>query len=302
MSFKTSKKSDKILIIGLAESGKTTIIKVVTEGFKPNKKAGYTATLNYERKETTLMGKQLTLFDLGGQVAFLDRFTGDLAEFIFSDVAALIFVVDVINVAELSRAKYYFDLAIKRITSFSPSAKLYCFLHKIDLINQAKIADISDNMKKYLMASVKNPIVFFETTVFTDSIFSSVGKIFGEASGATDITKELEKFVKENNDVIVSAQLFSENNVPLFGSESFSHIKPHQTRKGLHIIAKQLSSRDQNVNSMILETELNIFLMYLLRNGTTLILALNKQGLLNRPESVGSFYDKATKLAHKLYI
>ena len=176
------------------------------------------------------MGKKMTLFDLGGQVAFLDRFTGDLAEFIFSDVTALIFVVDLINVSELSRAKYYFDLAIKRISKFSPGAKLYCFLHKIDLIDHSKITDIAENMKKYLIVNIKLPIVFFETTVFTDSIFNAVGRIFGEASGATDVTKELEKFTKENHDVIVSAQLFAENNVPLFGSEGFSHVKPHQTR------------------------------------------------------------------------
>ncbi|MFX1514514.1 MAG: ADP-ribosylation factor-like protein, partial [Promethearchaeota archaeon] len=125
MNMSNNKTSDKILLLGLAESGKTTILKVVTEGYKPEKKAGYTATHNYERKYTSLFGTSVTFFDLGGQVAFLDRFTGELASFIFSEVSAFIFVIDTIQVGDLSRAKYYFELALTKLKDFSPSALCY---------------------------------------------------------------------------------------------------------------------------------------------------------------------------------
>ena len=94
MTLSSEAEADKIILLGLAESGKTTILKVVSEGYIPDKKAPYSATIDYERKNISLFGKTLTIFDLGGQKGFLDRFIGELAGFIFSKVKIMIFVVD----------------------------------------------------------------------------------------------------------------------------------------------------------------------------------------------------------------
>ena len=64
----------KIVIMGMAESGKSTIIDAVTKRIIPSRDARYKATINYQRKKLDILDKDLTIFDLGGQVLFLDRF------------------------------------------------------------------------------------------------------------------------------------------------------------------------------------------------------------------------------------
>ena len=68
----------KIIIMGMAESGKSTIIDAVTKRIIPSRNARYKATINYQRKKMEILETNLTLFDLGGQVLFLDRFTDNL--------------------------------------------------------------------------------------------------------------------------------------------------------------------------------------------------------------------------------
>ncbi|MFX0206669.1 MAG: ADP-ribosylation factor-like protein, partial [Candidatus Hodarchaeota archaeon] len=140
---------NKIIMLGLAESGKTTIINVVKEGHLPNGKVPYNATVDYERNKITLFGKTLTVFDLGGQKAFLDRFMGELAEYIFTNVNTLIFIVDIVEISKLSLSKYYLDLTVDRLNRYSPNASIYVFLHKIDLLIQNKMQDFCNDIKKY---------------------------------------------------------------------------------------------------------------------------------------------------------
>ena len=97
----SSKDKNKIIILGLAESGKSTIVKSFTEGHKSSQEGTYSATINYERKKYSFLGKELTVFDLGGQQSFIDRFTGSLAEFIFSEVRAFVFIIDVSKFEEI---------------------------------------------------------------------------------------------------------------------------------------------------------------------------------------------------------
>lgn len=161
---------DKILIMGLSQTGKTTIIKVITEGFVPQKKAKYTATIDYERKTHTIFGKEVSIFDLGGQKSFLDRFVGELAEFLFSNISSLVYIIDIEKVSKLSLAKYYLELALKNIKSYSPKANVSILLHKIDLIDQEKKDGFIKNFKSFINQGIDQKMHYYETSVFNNSI------------------------------------------------------------------------------------------------------------------------------------
>ena len=117
--------------MSLTMSGqRSTCYKILNEGWMPHKDHDSPPTIDYDRYEKTVLGIEFTLFNLGGQTAFLDRFIGELSEFIFSGVVSFIFSVDALEIKKLPKAKYYFDLALKKLTQYSPSASVFLFIHK----------------------------------------------------------------------------------------------------------------------------------------------------------------------------
>ncbi|MFX1514570.1 MAG: ADP-ribosylation factor-like protein, partial [Promethearchaeota archaeon] len=138
------------MILGLAESGKSTIIRSVIEGEKPKLGERYEATIRYQRKRKKIAGTELIIFDLGGQVRFLDRFIGDLSEFIFSEVSTFIFVIEPMKVAEFTRAKYYLEVSLEKLQQYSPNTIVYALVHKVDLIPSKLVEKVTNDVKKYL--------------------------------------------------------------------------------------------------------------------------------------------------------
>ena len=177
--------------MGLAQSGKTTIVKVTAEGMIPQKKADYTATLDYKRNTYDLFGTKVSMFDLGGQKSFLDRFIGELAEFVFSSVSALIFVVDVSNMDTISLAKYYYEMGKKTLKKYSPEAETKILLHKMDLIDAKKKADFITSVKEFLEFDKADEI--FETNVFDRSIFTAMERII---RGLNKEQESLDSFIQ----------------------------------------------------------------------------------------------------------
>ncbi|MFQ5821439.1 MAG: ADP-ribosylation factor-like protein [Candidatus Heimdallarchaeota archaeon] len=188
----SKRRTDKILLMGLAESGKSTIVSVAFEGHSPPPRgARYAATLDYVRKNIEVDGEKLTIFDVGGQKAFLDRFTGELAEFIFSDARALIFIVDLTKLGELSRAKFYIDKCITNLEKFSPDARIFLFLHKKDLITD-ELEFYEYTIKPALLSDVSVPVTYFFTSVYDKSIYEATEAVLG----SVDITtEELESLI-----------------------------------------------------------------------------------------------------------
>jgi GTPase SAR1 family protein len=189
--------------MGLAQSGKTTIVKVTAEGFVPQKKAEYTATLDYKRNTYELFGTKVSMFDLGGQKSFLDRFIGELAEFVFTNVSTLIFVVDVANMDTISLAKYYYSMGKKTLKKYSPKGKTKILLHKMDLIAKDKRDDFISSVKEFLEFDKSDTI--FETNVFDNSIFIAMEKIIKGLNTELDtFSGVLNRFKEDHADYLES--------------------------------------------------------------------------------------------------
>lgn len=300
-----SKDANKIVVLGLAESGKSTIINAVTDGTIPERGARYSATMNYERKTTTVLGKKLTLFDLGGQTSFLDRFTGELAEFVFSGVKAFIFVTDVTKFEEVSRAKYYLDLCLKNVDKYSPKSLKYIFLHKIDLVLESKQNEIYENMKEFLLSDYTGQINFHTTSIYSDKLFEVMGKIYSSLSGDyKSIDALLENFIQENSKIISFGQIYSTDGQPKTKIASITPLANSSINDFIHtanVLVQQLTQL-KNVNPLGITVEIDdeIFFIRFTLNKFITILAFFKKQMDQEKESISLLTNKINAFSLQL--
>jgi len=82
----SSELESKVVVLGLSQSGKTSIRQVVFEGFTPEATALNPATVRINRKLFNLAGGGINLFDIGGQTNYLNEIFQQYKERTFSDV------------------------------------------------------------------------------------------------------------------------------------------------------------------------------------------------------------------------
>ena len=259
--------------------------------------------MNYERKLTAILGKKISIFDLGGQVSFLDRFTGELAEFVFSNVKCLIFVVDITKFEEISRAKYYLDLCFKNIDKFSPDAYKYVFIHKSDLVKSDKLATIANNLKDFLIGNYKGKIEFYITTIYEESIFKAMGDVYAKVSGAYQtLDPILDQFVKKNPGIVKIGQIFTKEGTPLTKSEITQTTTINQLLPIINILTLQLNNATiDSVKSLFIEMLDDMYSITFTELGAIVFFCFSKKVMNEAKETIASLSNKVNFLTHHLY-
>ena len=296
----------KIVILGLAESGKSTMIQSVIEGIQPSNDDKYNATINYQRFSKIIYEIDFSFFDLGGQTRFLDRFTGDLSEFVFSgiDSGAFIFVLDALKVTELSRAKYYFELSLQKIKELSPNTKIYIFVNKMDLLPPESKIDVSNILQDYLLSESISYNEIFETSVFSESIFLAIGNVLCEVSGMEKkLLPILQKFIKKNSNIIPQIILMTTEGAILLiadNDRNLLKLSSKKIREAFISSTHQLSLRDDVTEDIILEEIDNELLSMLtfIDNGLSLMILFSKKGLKENPSYSSTIYDLTLSLSN----
>lgn len=245
--------------MGLAESGKTSILSVVFEGKKPKALSKYKATLNYFRSVETIIDVEFQFFDCGGQENFLSAFMKEQAEFIFSNVATLVWIADVTDFDRVSTSKYYFNLAVERIINYSPDASIFCFIHKLDLLLPEKRGEVIDTMKQFFVPSGDINIQYHGTSIFDQSVFIAVGELIQSLIHQGTTASTLSNAVRESmekNKEFVGIALFTNECVPVF-VESFENEKILFSTKLWNLNHDQIREKffTEKTFKMILETD-----------------------------------------------
>ena len=261
--------------MGLGASGKSSIEAVVFDGKTPMEVADYQATINYSRSTRNFIDSSFQIIDCGGQELFLSSFIGDHAEFIFTDVSILIWVVDLSNFDQVSTGKFYFDHAVKRLHEFSPNAEIFCFLHKSDLLNPAMHDEITANMKTFFTPPVELKIHFRLTSMHNDSVFLAVGemirRLIVQDSKGNSLSEAIHAFVRKN-DEIIGITFYNKEGLPLFthgGDRSRQVLQPSDLNSSNH--QRILSEFTRNsVFNITLETDRNFFIFKRVNKGLIL--------------------------------
>jgi Ras-related GTP-binding protein A/B len=208
----------KILFMGLGASGKSSIRSVVFEGKSLDDVKDYNATLNYTRSTKNIIDSAFQIFDCGGQESFISVFIGEQAEFIFSGVSILIWVVDVSNFDAVSTSKFYFDHAVTRLSEYSPDAVIFSLFHKMDLLLPDMRKQVSETMIQFFTPDKDIETFYRSTSIYDQSIFSVVGEIIQilikKNVRAKTVTEAIQQFVEQNAELSGIA-IYSEEGLPV---------------------------------------------------------------------------------------
>lgn len=166
----------KILFTGLSQSGKSSIIQTVFEGRSPDMTTELRATVGFIRKQIDYEGISLYVFDLGGQVSYIEEAFGPLRESIFSNLAHLIFVIDAANFGEYQQAREYFLRAIRNLDEFSSGANIGVFAHKIDLIPDYNREERVATIRTLFDIGSLEHVEIYSTSIYEESIFNAIEK------------------------------------------------------------------------------------------------------------------------------
>ena len=173
----TNELESKIVVLGLSQSGKTSIRQVVFEGFAPEATSMNPATVRINRKLFNLAGSAINLFDVGGQSNYLNEVFEQYKERTFSDAKALIFVVDISDASNIMRSKYYFDLTVQSAKDLSAEARIYVFAHKMDVVPPNKREPVLQSIKDIFEIEDFPNAEILGTSIFEETIWDAMQQV-----------------------------------------------------------------------------------------------------------------------------
>lgn len=138
------------------------------------------ATVDVEHSHLRFLGNMtLNLWDCGGQDVFMDNYFSTQKDHIFKMVQVLIHVFDV----ESKLINKDIEIFVKSLTNlqkFSPGAKIFILLHKMDLVQIDKREELFQIMMEKLQ-KISNPFLFklvgFPTSIWDESLYKAWSQI-----------------------------------------------------------------------------------------------------------------------------
>ncbi|MCK4972178.1 MAG: 50S ribosome-binding GTPase [Candidatus Heimdallarchaeota archaeon] len=164
----------KILFIGLAQTGKTSIINVVFSGWKPEDTNNLPATVNFSRQIKDFSNINILVYDLGGQTSFLDKALVASKELLFSNLHAIFYVVDASNFGQYQQSRKYFLWAMRTAAEFNETTKINLFVHKMDLLPNGSEDEVVDQIAEIFNLNELEDIKLSRTSIFDSSIFDVI--------------------------------------------------------------------------------------------------------------------------------
>ena len=167
----------KILFTGLSQSGKSSIIQTVFEGRTPESTTDMKATVGFTRKQIDYRGIMLFVFDLGGQISYLEDAFNLLKQSMFSNLEILVFVIDSANFGEYDKARQYFFRALRNIEEFCKGAKIVIFAHKMDLLSNDEREERKNMITNIFGLNNLENVELYQTSIYEETIFDAIETI-----------------------------------------------------------------------------------------------------------------------------
>jgi Ras-related GTP-binding protein A/B len=146
------------------------------------------ATIDYETHTQIINNTEIEFWDLGGATAFLDRFVGqdpdsDISNIIFKNMDTLVYVVDSIEIKDITQSRKYLKLCLKKTTKYSPMAAIFILQHKVDLIPRKMREEVYHTIKDYLFKEITQHLWYYETSMVNTSIVVAMCAVYQATLG-----------------------------------------------------------------------------------------------------------------------
>lgn len=164
--------SKKIVVLGLDNSGKTSIVKCL-KGVK-NLASFNTPQPTRGHKINTFntYGTDFSIWDFGGQESYRDEFFVNFSDHI-KETDKIIFVIDIQDWERYEKSREYLVKLISLIQKNQILIDLSIFLHKFDPDLESFNIDITDEMIENFIKKIKDkipsniPYNIFRTSIYT---------------------------------------------------------------------------------------------------------------------------------------
>ncbi|KAI9330380.1 Gtr1/RagA G protein conserved region-domain-containing protein [Zopfochytrium polystomum] len=124
----------KVLLMGRSGSGKTSMRSIIFANYIARDARRLAATIDVEYNQVRFLNNLvLNLWDCGGQEVFMESYITSQRDHMFRNVEVLIFVFDVES-RDTEKDLYYYQNCIESIMNNSKDAKVFCLIHKMDLM------------------------------------------------------------------------------------------------------------------------------------------------------------------------
>ena len=171
----------KLLLMGRSGSGKSSMRSIIFSNYSAFDTRRLGATIDVEHSHLRFLGNMtLNLWDCGGQDVFMENYFTKQKDHIFQMVQVLIHVFDVES-QEVIKDIEIFMRSLKQLKKYSPDAKIFVLLHKMDLVQLDKRDELFQiMMNKLSEASTEYgfpDLVGFPTSIWDESLYKAWSQI-----------------------------------------------------------------------------------------------------------------------------
>ncbi|MFX1358759.1 MAG: ADP-ribosylation factor-like protein [Promethearchaeota archaeon] len=170
------KKEQKVIVVGLANAGKTTILKKFGGQIGIKDLAKLNPTKGVERQEIITPDLVLIIWDFGGQQEYREIYLQDPQRY-FLKVDLIIYVIDLQDPEKFDESIKYFEKIIENVEKLEEKPYILVFIHKYD-------PDIKDNPEVLLNIELVKDLIKnifknrkkFDYEIYLSSIYSLLAK------------------------------------------------------------------------------------------------------------------------------
>mmetsp|Transcript_63337 Transcript_63337/g.181726 ORF Transcript_63337/g.181726 Transcript_63337/m.181726 type:complete len:323 (+) Transcript_63337:118-1086(+) len=179
----------KVLLMGRAGAGKTSMKSIIFANYLARDTARLHHTNFIEHSSLRFLNLRLNLWDCGGQDVFMENYFESQREMIFQNAEVLIYVLVAVSdkrgnadtsksVPAEGKDLNYFTHAIESLRQWSPSARVFCLIHKLDLVHESKRAEVLRKYETDLMNIAQGiNLSCFGTSIWDDTLFKAWSQI-----------------------------------------------------------------------------------------------------------------------------
>ncbi|MBD3193267.1 MAG: hypothetical protein GF308_21715 [Candidatus Heimdallarchaeota archaeon] len=165
----------RLIILGLADAGKTSIREVIFEGKNPTPSNKEPKEHKISSKMIELAGKRIEI--INARTIVTDDLFEDYETEIYSNVKAAVFVIDISDAANILQSKRVYDLTLEFFKQHNPEGLIYIFAHKTDLVTQDELKTIIETIKDQYQIKDGLNVEIFGTSIYNETIWLAMQKV-----------------------------------------------------------------------------------------------------------------------------
>ncbi|MFX1315878.1 MAG: ADP-ribosylation factor-like protein [Promethearchaeota archaeon] len=188
----------KIMLCGLEDAGKTSILLVLDKKFSLLTSVAPTIKAKRTSHTNKLLGISITRWDLGGQKSYRKIYLENKSKY-FTEMRSIFYVIDIQRKDKFNEALTYFKDIINIISNNPPdNFQLLILFHKYDpdIKNKKEILDNLNFLQKKINSLIKNlNFSIYRTSIYDDS---TLLKAFSDGVfSATEKSKLLQSLLRD---------------------------------------------------------------------------------------------------------